>query len=106
MECGKRHGTAPFKEEKTASYRDCLDGCAKNPKCISVDWSSRSEMCYYYTQELRPRRPLDITVPTLSDATVPVTRMRTNVGVVERTRALTRKMSFKACVKGGISSCL
>lgn len=49
MECGKRHGTAPFKEEKTATYRDCLDGCAKNPKCISIDWSNRSEMCYYLT---------------------------------------------------------
>ncbi|KAJ0415610.1 hypothetical protein BJY00DRAFT_293178 [Aspergillus carlsbadensis] len=47
MECGKRHGTAPFKEEETATYRDCLDGCAKLPRCVSIDWSSRTKMCYY-----------------------------------------------------------
>lgn len=49
MECGKRHGTMPFKEEKTLTYRDCLDGCAKVPKCSSVDWSNRTKMCYYLT---------------------------------------------------------
>ncbi|KAE8149880.1 hypothetical protein BDV25DRAFT_140398 [Aspergillus avenaceus] len=49
MECGKRHGTMPFKEEKQSTYRDCVDGCAKIPKCSSVDWSTRSEMCYYLT---------------------------------------------------------
>ncbi|KAH8434320.1 uncharacterized protein LDX57_011967 [Aspergillus melleus] len=47
MECGKRHGTVPFKEEKTLTYRNCLDGCAKLPNCQSVDWSTRTKMCYY-----------------------------------------------------------
>jgi hypothetical protein len=49
MECGKRHGTVPFREEEKLTYRDCLDGCAKLPKCLSVDWSSRTKMCYYGT---------------------------------------------------------
>ncbi|THC87934.1 hypothetical protein EYZ11_012617 [Aspergillus tanneri] len=44
-DCPAAH--VPFKEEKTLTYRDCLDGCAKLPKCLSIDWSSRTKMCYY-----------------------------------------------------------
>ncbi|KAK2750670.1 hypothetical protein FQN57_002743 [Myotisia sp. PD_48] len=49
LECGKRHGVVPFKQETKDSYRDCIDGCAAIPKCSNVDYSNRTSTCYYGT---------------------------------------------------------
>ncbi|KAF3394179.1 hypothetical protein F1880_004641 [Penicillium rolfsii] len=54
MECGKRHGTVPFRQEYQATYRDCIDACANVPKCSSVDYSNRTLTCYYGTHSGAP----------------------------------------------------
>ncbi|OJJ42205.1 hypothetical protein ASPZODRAFT_170319 [Penicilliopsis zonata CBS 506.65] len=54
MECGKRHGTVSFREDTQPTYRDCIDSCATIPKCASVDYSNRTNTCYYGTHSGAP----------------------------------------------------
>ena len=40
------YGKGYIAQTPTASYADCCDECAKNPKCLAWDWNSNGQICY------------------------------------------------------------
>ena len=46
MSCGKRHGTPILNFENVPSLEECMDKCAANSACSSVDFDQRRNICY------------------------------------------------------------
>lgn len=46
MSCGKRHGTPILNIQNVANLEECMDQCAANSACSSVDFDQGRKICY------------------------------------------------------------
>ena len=64
MLCGKRHGTPPIGQDTQPSLKYCMEACAANFACRSVDFNEATCACYYSNHQGEP----NITTPVFSSA--------------------------------------